>query len=342
MDDSSTRDAEALAAALRGGRRVWIFAHDNPDPDALAAGWLLARIAEHLGLRARLVYGGRLGRAENRAMVRLLALPARPLERQPFRARPGDRLALVDSQPGTGNNSLPAGLACHVVVDHHPLRRSWRADFADVREGQGCTTTRLLRLHAGLGLGLDARLATAVAYAISSETQDLGREADPEDQAALLGAFPLARHRVLGRIRHPARSRAFFRAMHQALSRARIGQRVCVCPVGPVPEAELVAELADLLVALERVAWCLVLGLHGGQLVLSLRAARPTARAGAVMRRLLGRVGTGGGHGLVAGGQAPCPDEAAFAELSARLVDRFLGLVDHPGAERLRPLLDAG
>ncbi|HOX43612.1 MAG TPA: phosphoesterase [Myxococcota bacterium] len=342
MDGPKTTDPDGLAAALRGGRRVWVFLHDNPDPDTLAAGWLLARIAEHLGLRARLVYGGRLGRAENRAMVSLLRLPARPLEGVRFRARRGDRLALVDSQPGTGNNSLPEGLGCHVVVDHHPLRRNWRAEFSDVRAGEGCTTTRMLRLFEGFGLTLDARLATAVAYAIVSETQDLGREADPADREALLRSYPLANLRCLGRIRHPRRSRAYYRLIHQALVRAQVGGRVCVCAMGPVPVADLVAEVADFLVAMERVTWCLVTGLHQGQLLLSLRADRPVVRAGQVMRRLLGRAGKGGGHGLSAGGLVPCPDEAVCAEQSARLIERFLALVGHPGPERLKPLLDVG
>jgi nanoRNase/pAp phosphatase (c-di-AMP/oligoRNAs hydrolase) len=342
MDQPRTPDAEALATALRGGRRVWIFMHDYPDPDTLAAGWLLAKIAEHLGLRARLVYGGRLGRAENRTMVGLLRLPARSLDNVRFRARRGDRLALVDTQPGTGNNSLPAGLVCHVVVDHHPLRRNWKADFSDVRPGEGCTTARMLRLFDGFGLTLDGRLATAVAYAIASETQDLGREADPADREALLRAYPLAQQSNLGRIRHPGRSRVFYRMLHQALVRAQVGKRVCVCALGPVPAAELVAEVADFLVALERITWCLVTGHFEGQLVLSLRADRPAVRAGQVMRRLLGRTGKGGGHGLIAGGLVPCPEVADYAERTARLAERFLALVGHPGAERLKPLLDVG
>lgn len=333
---------EALAAALRGGRRLWVFAHDNPDPDALAAGWLLTRIAEHLGLRARLVYGGRLGRAENRALVKLLRLPAQPLERVRFQLRPGDRLALVDSQPGTGNNSLPRGARCHVVVDHHPRRRNWTADFVDLRPGEGCTTTRTLALFEACGLGLDARLATAVAYAIASETQDLGREATRADREAMLRAYPLAHQRLLGRIRHPPRSRESYRVLHRALAAARVCQRVCVCPLGPVPAAEQVAEVADFLVAMERVSWCLALGHVDGQVVLSLRATRPGARAEAVMRKMLGRSGQGGGHGLTAGGQAPCPDEAASAGLASRLVERFLGLVLPAGSEQLRPLVEPG
>ncbi len=38
---------------------ITIQCHDNPDADAIAAGYALCRYFESLGKRARLVYGGR-------------------------------------------------------------------------------------------------------------------------------------------------------------------------------------------------------------------------------------------------------------------------------------------
>ena len=58
-------------------------------------------------------YGGIVGRAENQEMVRILKLNVshvRHLQLKKF-----DRFALVDTQPGTGNNQLPSGVVPDVV-----------------------------------------------------------------------------------------------------------------------------------------------------------------------------------------------------------------------------------
>ena len=67
----------ALGEIVRGGDRPgaggrWlILTHDNPDPDALAAAALLARLLRGaFRQKVTLAYGGLVGRAENREMVR--------------------------------------------------------------------------------------------------------------------------------------------------------------------------------------------------------------------------------------------------------------------------------
>lgn len=332
-------DRAELEQALRRGRRVLIFLHDNPDPDAIAAGWILHHIATSLGQQPRMLYGGRLGRAENRELVRLLRIPLRPI-RKAVRLLRGDCCALVDTQPGTGNNSFPDGRRATVVIDHHPPRPGLEADFVDVRPEEGSCTTMLLEYQQAFGLGLDASLATAAAYAISSETQDLGREATRADREAYQRIFPMVRLPTLGRIRHPPREREYYRTIARAMRRVELGKNTCVCHIGPVPYAEVVAELADLLVAMKRITWCLVTGLHGGSMVLSMRTTLSRARADRVMKRTLGKLGRGGGHGMIAGGALPCESEAAYEETAAQVSARFLGQLSRRVPERLRPLLE--
>ena len=50
-------------------------------------------------------------------VVRILLTPIEEIVLSKY-----DRIAIVDSQPGTGNNSLPAGRKVDMVIDHHPLR----------------------------------------------------------------------------------------------------------------------------------------------------------------------------------------------------------------------------
>ena len=54
-----------------------IVTHDYPDPDALATAYALYYLAHYgFGLKAKIVYGGTIGRVENKAVVQFLKIPA--------------------------------------------------------------------------------------------------------------------------------------------------------------------------------------------------------------------------------------------------------------------------
>jgi nanoRNase/pAp phosphatase (c-di-AMP/oligoRNAs hydrolase) len=81
---------------------------DSPDPDSLAAAVALRKLANNLGnLQCSIVCGGTVGRGENRALVKYLGLNLRCYAEVDYDKY--DLIAMVDTQPGTGNNSLPEG-----------------------------------------------------------------------------------------------------------------------------------------------------------------------------------------------------------------------------------------
>jgi nanoRNase/pAp phosphatase (c-di-AMP/oligoRNAs hydrolase) len=58
-----------------------VLTHDNPDPDALAAAHGVAFLLEQLaGVPSKVGYGGIVGRAENRALLKVLQGQERQLE----------------------------------------------------------------------------------------------------------------------------------------------------------------------------------------------------------------------------------------------------------------------
>ena len=59
---------KSLDKTIRSGKKLLIFTHNNPDPDCIASGLFLKAIARSKGTDARLVYGGRIARSENKAM----------------------------------------------------------------------------------------------------------------------------------------------------------------------------------------------------------------------------------------------------------------------------------
>jgi nanoRNase/pAp phosphatase (c-di-AMP/oligoRNAs hydrolase) len=311
-----------LAHALSGTRRLVILTHDNPDPDAIASGWALMRVARKIHrMRVDLAYGGIIGRGENRALLEVLRVPLRPLETLDLSTY--DAVALVDCQPGTGNNALPAGHAPTVVFDHHPLRRLTRSvPFYDVREDYGATATIASEYALASDLRMDRRLATALFYAIKAETENLGREASRADMRAFLHFFPLVDNRALSSIEHPPVSRSYFSMISQAIEGTTLHGSVAVTRLGQVVNPDMVAEFADRMVRLEKIRWALAMGRYGSDLLVSIRSNLARAHAGRIIRQIVGTRGTAGGHGSMAGGKI---------EGGARTED-----VAREGEERLR------
>jgi nanoRNase/pAp phosphatase (c-di-AMP/oligoRNAs hydrolase) len=95
------------------------------------------------------------------------------------------------------------------------------------------------------------------------------------------------------------------------------------------------------MVRLQGKTWSMCTGVFADRLYLSIRTTNSRADAGRLMRRLLGRKGKGGGHGMMAGGwipldQAGTPDlESLQNSLAARLA-KYL----KKNPERLAPLID--
>lgn len=317
----------ALAEYVRAQRRGrWlVLTHDNPDPDALAsAAALTLLLRRRFHRQVTTAYGGIIGRAENREMVTALGLElvhVRELAWKSYR-----HVALVDTQPRTGNNQLPEATVPAAVLDHHPVRRaSQAAPFLDIRRGYGATATILAEYLLAAGIRPTRRLATGLVYAIRTETQDFARESQGPDKEVYDLLLPRVDKRLLARILYPSLPLSYFRNLQQGLANLESVGTLVVSHLGAVEQPDIVPEVADLLLRLEGKIWSLATGAYRDRLYLSIRALRPRADAGRLMRRLLGQRGKGGGHGLAAGGwigldKAPGGDADALArQLAARL-----------------------
>lgn len=283
-------------------KRVLILTHNNPDPDSLASAFAFRYLLrETIGKKAVIYYGGLIGRAENREMIKQLKIPVHPVRPSAFKKT--DAVVLVDTQPGAGNNSLPNGLVPTVVIDHHKPFKGVTAQYLDIRPEYGTTSTIVWEYLTKAKLDLSADIATAIAYAISSETQDLGREAGPVDKKAYLEVFPFSSLRKLSLIDHPKLSWQYFEILHRAISKAYSKRNVIYCNLGLIPNPDFVHQVADLFLRLERKSWSLAMGRTNGTLYFSLRTTKTKVHAGRLMRRIIGKKGTGGGHDMMAGGR---------------------------------------
>lgn len=279
-----------------------IVTHDQPDPDALgAAAAIRYLLAAHADRAAVIAYGGTLGRAENRAMVRLLSIPLVPLADVRFE-RFGP-IVLVDTQYGIGNHSLPSSRIPSVVLDHHPPAEPAIETFRDVRPEYGASSTIAAEYLAAAGLVPPAWLATALYNGIRTDTQDLSRHASPADEAAYAALGPLVDRRILARIAYPPLPRSYYAMLRRAIERAIILPPLVVSVLDEVRNPDTVSEIADLLARYEGADWAATLGIHRGVILLSLRSTSADADAGAVAARALEGLGAAGGHRRAAAGR---------------------------------------
>ncbi len=322
MSDPEPIDAkervENLRTTFEDRRRILVLTHDNPDPDGLASTFALAAVLTHLtDVECEVGYAGIIGRAENRAMLRELDLaPTRihgdTLERF-------DAIALVDTQPGFGNNSLPAERHATAVIDHHPRRGGLdEVAFVDVREGYGACATIVHEYAQAAGVPLPENILTALFYAIKSETQELGRGAGYADREAYLSLLPRADKLAVARIQRAPVPRNYFRAFQVAIENARLHNGTVITDLGRVDTPDLVAEIADFLLRLEGADWAICMGRYENSVVMSLRTAAEEAHAGQVIRRVVAGPGRAGGHGTMAGGRVPL-DGRDYAEVAAQI-----------------------
>lgn len=323
-----TRDKlDRLIQYARSHQRALILTHDNPDPDSIAAGVALAHLLERLAhVEAIVAFGGIVGRAENRALVKVLKLPVVPVSRVVFDDY--DLICMVDTQPEQGNHSLPARHFPDVVIDHHPERPdSHLAPIADVGGPIGATSTLLAEYFRASGLKVPPHVATALFYGIKADTRDLGRQTTPQDVEAYLWLFPMVDKAALGEIEHPTLPDDYFRLYHTAIEKAQVFEDAVVCDLGEIYAPDMVAEVAERFMFLEGMRWSLAFGEYEDALYFSVRTSDRRMNAGRLIREVIeARGGSAGGHGTMAGARLPVKglSQAAKRRLREEVVRAFL------------------
>lgn len=321
---------DAMLDWVRGRGKIVIIVHDNPDPDCLASAVALRHFfIMKLNRDTVIAFSGMIARSENVAMAKELDIVLTPLSL--VNLKEYQVVCMLDTQPGTGNNSLPPGSRVDIIIDHHPLKElSKECRWVDVREDYGATATILYEYLVAQEINIGIKLATALFYAIKSETQDLGREANRPDRDAYLRLFPLTNKKLLYEITHPRLSREYFLTVNTAVKNTKIYDTIVITNLGAIMFPEIVAEMADFLLRLEKIEIVLCMGQYAGEMIISIRTIRHDINMGEVIKRLVLAKGTAGGHGMMAGGKidnVPA-DNGAILETETMLTARLLAEFD--------------
>jgi nanoRNase/pAp phosphatase (c-di-AMP/oligoRNAs hydrolase) len=327
-----TRRLRRVLRSLDGPLAV--VAHDNPDPDAIASAFALARIAETAGLETEVCYYGEISHQENRAFVNLLDYDLTELDAEADLGRFGS-FALVDhSRPGV-NDGLPAETEVAIVIDHHPPRAPVEARFVDLRSNVGATSTLLTGYLRDLAIEPGRELATGLLFGIRVDTDDFSREVSPEDFRAAAYLLSYADTATLERIESPSMSPETMRAIATAIEHREVRDDVLVTCLGEVSDRDALAQAADRLLDLEGVTVTFAFGFTGVEEdAVVYASARARGRGtdldlGEALRDAFAQVGSAGGHADMAGAQLPVgmlideDDEDPAAVIEAVVTERF-------------------
>ena len=319
---------DRVVAAFAGKKRFLVQTHNNPDPDSLACALALRHVIHRETAEDTVIaFGGVVGRAENRAMVRQLAIPLTQASLVDYSRY--DFIAICDTQPGTNYSSLPDGCVPTVVIDHHALRpESKQSQVAIVEPRYGATSSLVAEMLLAKGVPIPTDVATALYYGMKSETQDLARDATEIDVEVYGELAKLMDRRVLARIELGRVPREYFTDVLTVLSTAVVRGRVVTADLGVLRVPDMVPEMADFLLRMETIRWTCVMGEYEGALYVSVRTTDPDANAGDAIRKAIAGMGSAGGHASMGGGQIPVPGftEAEKEEAKRAFLDALLPL----------------
>jgi nanoRNase/pAp phosphatase (c-di-AMP/oligoRNAs hydrolase) len=298
--------------------RVLIMLHNDPDPDAMASGLALRNILRRT--RTTAIIGAIQGvtRPENLRMVNLLDIHVESIA--PESIKEYDRLAMVDVQPHYFGGLIDR---VDLVIDHHPEQPGYAAVFKDIRADYGSTSTILTEHLRAVDVNISERTATAMLYAIKSDTLFFNRQTNRVDLEAFSYLYPLADAALIRKMEGAEITMERLDYVLRAYKSGSLTDQVFCAFVGASPREDFIPYVADFFLQLEHVKWTVVAGIVNDSLVVSVRNLGYTKNAGEFVRRYFSDVGSAGGHRAMAKAVVPM---RAFREKFGDLSGEEIGI----------------
>ncbi len=298
--------SDRLLSVLSEYQACLIVTHDNPDPDAIASGWALqCLVTEKLELPTHFVAGGAIVRAENRHMVELLQPPLDLVDR--VHAEPHTATVLVDCGPGARNHLLTReSITPLAVIDHHLNGTNGaKLAFKDIRPGVASAATILASYLREQHIEPGEKLATAMQYAIRTETCGCETRHSRLDRSAILWLSARSEPELLAEIENAPLTREYYGDLVLAMQSTFLYDDAAFCLLPRAHCAEIVGEVADLLIRCQGVHRVLCGAMAGKDLIVSARTQGPRDNAAKLLQKTLDGIGFCGGHEHRAGGKIP-------------------------------------
>src|SRR5690349_20357556 len=296
--------------------RVLIMLHNDPDPDAIASGLALRNVLRRTKQTAIIAALQGVTRPENLRMLNLLDIQIEIIKAE--QVNEFERVAMVDVQP---HYFLGAINHVDLVIDHHPEQTGYSAVYKDIRTDYGSTSTILTEHLRAVDANISERTATAMLYAIKSDTLFFNRHTNRVDIEAFSYLYPLADAAMIRKMEGADITLERLQHVTRALSTSRFRHQVFSAFVGETSREDFIPYVADFYLQLEDVKWTIVAGIVNDSLVMSVRNLGYSRNAGEFVRKYFADIGSAGGHRSMAKAVVPL---GAFREKFGNLqADQF-------------------
>jgi nanoRNase/pAp phosphatase (c-di-AMP/oligoRNAs hydrolase) len=297
--------------------RVLIMLHNDPDPDAMASGLALRNVLRRTKTTAIIGAIQGVTRPENLRMVNLLDLHVEPITVASLKEY--DRVAMVDVQPHYFGGLIDR---VDLVIDHHPEQPGYTAVFKDIRPDYGSTSTILTEHLRAVDVNISERTATAMLYAIKSDTLFFNRSTNRVDLEAFSYLYPLSDAALIRKMEGAEITLERLDFVLKAFKGGTLSDQVFSAFLGALPREDFIPYVADFYLQLEDVKWTVIGGIVNDSLIVSVRNLGYMKNAGEFVRRFFADVGSAGGHRAMAKAVVPM---RAFREKYGDLVGDDIG-----------------
>jgi nanoRNase/pAp phosphatase (c-di-AMP/oligoRNAs hydrolase) len=280
--------------------RVLVLLHNEPDPDALASGLALRNVLRRTRQTCIIAALEGVTRPENVRMVNLLDLHVEPIT--PALVAEYERIAMVDVQPHYFGGLIDR---VDLVIDHHPEQPGYTAVFKDIRPDYGSTSTILTEHLRAVDANISERTATALLYAIKSDTLFFNRQANRVDIEAFSYLYPLADAALIRKMEGAEITTERLEYVVKAKQYGRLSEQVFCAFLGTTPREDFIPYVADFYLQLENVKWTIVAGIVNDSLIMSVRNLGYSRNAGEFVRKYFADIGSAGGHRAMAKAVVP-------------------------------------
>jgi nanoRNase/pAp phosphatase (c-di-AMP/oligoRNAs hydrolase) len=298
--------------------RVLIMLHNDPDPDAMASGLALRNVLRRTKTTAIIGAIQGVTRPENQRMVNLLDIHVEAITAASLKEY--DRIAMVDVQPHYFGGLIDR---VDLVIDHHPEQPGYTAVFKDIRADYGSTSTILTEHLRAVDVNISERTATAMLYAIKSDTLFFNRSTNRVDLEAFSYLYPLSDAALIRKMEGAEITLERLDFVLKAFKGGTLSDQVFSAFLGALPREDFIPYVADFYLQLEDVKWTVIGGIVNDSLVVSVRNLGYMKNAGEFVRRFFADIGSAGGHRAMAKAVVPM---RAFRQKFGDLAAEDIGL----------------
>ncbi len=273
----------------------------NADPDAIACSMAVKRLLRYRVKSVTIAHSNEISRLNNVLMVERLKLPLMRLKKLVLDDY--SKTVLVDSQP----DHLPefSEIGFNVIIDHHPLSHEWEVDYADIRPDFGAASSMLVEYLRAASMKPSVALATALFYAIKSDTHNFEKKSRLADAISFRYLFDMANRNLVRKFELTDLRRSELRYFRIGLAELKYSKRRFYSHLGRVASPDVLVIIADFLNHVAEIDWVFVSGIYESKLVVIFRCDGYRKSAGKLAKRIFGSIGSAGGHKEAARAEVP-------------------------------------